>query len=222
MALPEPFAGNPELIAILAVVMRLALAYQRGLTWPEYRTLHAAKRVVFPILDRWEPSGFTSFVNDKGGRRDAEYLRTVEVPYREVVTWLRSGGGTLHLISSVKRRPPDYGDPLSIAHVVWTHADSTQTEAYLFRNDDTTTDVYAHHETSVADPEGHLSDPQTDADPRGVVTQALDERQGVESVPAELGDERAFKQALRQATGDTAREDVEEAVRDGEYVDVNA
>jgi hypothetical protein len=73
----------------------------------------------------------------------------------------------------VKRRPTDHGDPLSIAHIVWDHG-TDQTEAYLFRNDDGSTDVYAHFEPSPETPAEHVnSDNQQDGDPRGVVRDAL-------------------------------------------------
>jgi hypothetical protein len=172
-AVLDALAEWPLLAAALAVVLRAALAYQRGLTWPEYRTCHALKRATFPALDRREPLGYAWFVTDKGGRDDAEYLTTRPGGVRATVDRLRAGGGSLHLINAVKRRPATNGDPYSAAHVVWTHADGTQTEAYLFRNDDGTTDVYAHHEEGVTDPDGHLTGPQTDGDPRGVVRGAL-------------------------------------------------
>lgn len=164
-------AAWPLLAALLATLLRAGLAWQAELSWPEYRLLHAAKRATFPWLQRL-PLGFDSFVNEKGGRDDAEFLTTRAASPRAVVGHLRSVGGSLHLINSVKRRPDGLGDPLSVAHVVWTHGDS-QTEAYLFANADGTTDVYAHYETSVTDPDGHLTDPQHDGDPRGVVREAL-------------------------------------------------
>jgi hypothetical protein len=52
---------------------------------------------------------------------------------------------------------------------VWHHVDGKQTEAYLFRNNDGSTDLYAHVETSVDDPLGHLTDEQLDGDTRGVL-----------------------------------------------------
>jgi hypothetical protein len=166
--------ATPAVAVTVLLAVRAAVAWQRSLTWPEYRLAHAAKRQVFPVLDRLEPAGFTSFVNDKGGRTDGEYLATLDRTVVGVVDALRAGGGDLHLVSSVKRRVADHGDPLSVAHVRWHHDDGTQTEAYMFRNADGTVDLYAHHETAVEDPDGHLTNGQTDGDPRGVVQAALD------------------------------------------------
>lgn len=163
-------------VSALAFILRAGLAWQGELSWYEYRTLHGMKRLAFPRLHPYAKKhvGFSSLVNDKGGRRDAEYLSTDPRGYKRVAGTLRAAGGDLHLISSVKRRPPDYGDPLTVAHVTFLHDDGTQSESYLFRNDDGTTDVYAHHEPSPADPDDHLGgNSQADGDPRGVVREAL-------------------------------------------------
>lgn len=161
----------PELAAVLGVVLRGVLAWQRELSWYEYRTLHGLKRLLFPVLQASTP--FDSFVNTKGGRDDAEFLTTHPESVRATVRQLRRHGGSVHLVSSVKRRPAEHGDPLTRAHVVWTHSDGRQTEAYLFANDDGTTDVYAHAENSATDPVAHLTRGQHDGDPRGVVRAAL-------------------------------------------------
>jgi len=165
-------AEYPELAVALGLLLRAGLAWQSELSWYEYRTLHGLKRVAFPTLERLVPGNL--FVNTKGGRDDAEYLTTVDASIRETVRDLRSNGGTLHLISSLKRRPPEHGDPLTRAHVVWTDG-GEQTEAYCFANADGTTELYAHAEASVTDPVGHLTGPQTDGDPDGVVAAALAE-----------------------------------------------
>jgi hypothetical protein len=178
MDLPE-FLTNPVVLVALAIIMRAGLAWQRSLSWPEYRLLHGLKRAVFPILQRYDPTGFREWVNRKGGRDGPEYVRTVPGGIKDVAGHLRAAGGSLHLLNSIKRRPPGHGDVLSGAHLVWTHADGTQTEVYLFDNDGPNgVDVYAHHETSVTDPEGHLSDGQTDGDPRNVVSLAFPGRGG--------------------------------------------
>jgi hypothetical protein len=161
----------PAVAVALAIALRLARAYQTQLTWPEYRTAHRFKRGLFPLVARLPTVGTAlPWVSDKGGRDDAEYLRTIDGSVRGVVTDLQAAGASLHLLNSLKRRPDTHGDPFTAAHVVWTVAGTTeQVEGYLFRNDDGTVDLYAHGETSVDDPLGHLTDPQTDGDAHGVV-----------------------------------------------------
>lgn len=172
-SVPQLLTDNPALAAALAVVIRLALAYQREFSWQEYHRLHALKRAAFPTLQRYAPAGL-SFVNVKGYRDDAEFVATVDGPLRTAVRRLRDGGGSMHLISSLKRRDTPAGHQYSAAHVVWTHADGQQTEAYLFHAvEGGGIDVYAHAEASVTDVTGHLDGPQTDGDPHGVVHRAL-------------------------------------------------
>jgi len=164
---------TPAAATTLATLLRAALAWQTQLTYPEYRLLHAAKRATFPTLQRVTPSGL-SFVNAKGYHDDAEYLATTDGSVRGVARRLQAGGGSLHLINSIKRRPTPAGEQYSAAHVVWTHDDGQQTEAYLFSAVETPgVDVYAHTEASVTDPDAHLDGPQPDGDPRGVVRAAL-------------------------------------------------
>lgn len=169
-AVIDRLAASPELVIVLAAVIRAAVAWQSELSWYEYRTAHGAKRLLFPSLEAILPG--IIFVNEKGGRDDAEYLATVYAPVREVAADLRANGGTLHLLNSVKRRPTGHGDTLTRAHVVFLDGDE-QTEAYLFANDDGSTDLYAHAEAAVTDPVAHLTAYQTDGDPDGVVTDAL-------------------------------------------------
>jgi hypothetical protein len=157
----------PEASMILGAFLgRVALAWQSQLSWSEYRSLHGIKR----LLARY--AGV--FVHRKGGRDDAEYLTTWQGTPRAAANQLSEAGGSLHLIAAVKQRPATHGDPYSMAHIVWTHADGTQTEVYIFENDDGTADVYVHSETSVTDPVGHLTDTQRDGDGRGIVRDALD------------------------------------------------
>jgi hypothetical protein len=165
---------NPELAAALVAVLRMGLAYQRSVTYTEFRTLHAGKRALFPTLQRVTPSGL-SFVNRKGYRKnDDEYLQTADESVRAVAKRLRRAGGSYHLLSSIKRRKTLAGRQYSVAHLVWTHGDGKQTECYLFRSvEDGKTDVYAHSEASVTNPTDHLDGPQPDGDPRGVVRAGL-------------------------------------------------
>jgi hypothetical protein len=172
MALPGPL-NDPVIIAVITLVVAAVTRWQMGLSWTEYRQVHRLKRRFFPLLDRVSPGGFDSFVNEKGYRDDDEYFRTESRSVKAVWKTLVRQGGSPHLVSSIKRREAPDGSDLSAAHVVWTHDDGTQTEAYLFENGDGSTDIYVHHETATTDVDGHLSDPQTDGDPRGVVTKAL-------------------------------------------------
>jgi len=158
---------NPELVAVLAVVLRLARAYQSELTWPEYRAIHRFKRGVFPLAHMLA-KGKLHLINEKGGRDDAEYVTTVDASPRETATIMRQHGASLHLLCSIKRRPDTHGDPLTAAHVIWT-LEGDQVEAYAFNNNDGTTDVYCHTESSTDDPLAHLTDEQQDGDGYGVL-----------------------------------------------------
>jgi len=153
-------------VAVLAVVVAVVLV-QRTLGWGAYRRIHRLKLRVLPLVDRYT----SLFVISNKAMPDAddEYIMTVDMTVRDTFEALTAAGGSPHLLNSIKRLPDG---TYSAAHVVWIHDDNSQTEAYLFDAGDST-HVYAHHETSVLDPEGHLSDPQRDGDPRGVVADAL-------------------------------------------------
>lgn len=167
MSLPE-FATEPWVLLPLTALMLVLIHYQRGLNWYKYRTLHGLKVMLVPHIDR--ETDFFVIADKRDGRDNPEFLTTVDGTVRGVWEDLLEGGADPHLINSIKRRHfPDGRSQFSDAHAVWLHEDGTQTEAYLFSNDGGTVDVYAHFETGVQDPEGHLSDPQTDGDPRGVV-----------------------------------------------------
>jgi hypothetical protein len=169
MALPDVFT-DPVPLAILTVVLFAIVQYQRTLTWTEYRQIHRLKRRFFPLLDRVWPR----FVHAKGMRDDAEFLTQRNQSVKAVFKQLVAEGGSPHVLSSLKVRVNDEGRrQYTAAHVVWTHDDNSQTEAYLFGVNGVT-DVYAHHEPSVITVKEHL-DPanQTDGDVRGVVRDAL-------------------------------------------------
>jgi len=162
----------PAAWAVIGIVVAALVAYQRSLGWQEYQTIHRAKRRLLPFVDRLGP---WFVVSDKGGRDDAEYVATVSMPARAVYEQLRRDGFSPHLVNSIKRRPhPETGDPqYTAAHLVQFHPDQrrdTQTEVYLFANAGPSTDVYAHHETSVREGEDHLTDTrQVDGDPEGTL-----------------------------------------------------
>jgi len=165
--LPQIIASNPALAILAALVLRSILAWQKELSWYEYRTLHGLK---WTLAKRYpsDTIGPISLVNRKGGDEDAEYLGYSEATPREVVRELRANGFTLHLLASLKVAE---GTP-SYAQLSYQHDDGTQTECYLFRSGDGTS-VYSHHERSAASIE-HLTDTdQQDADPRGVVPEHI-------------------------------------------------
>jgi len=173
MALPEAF-NDPVLFAALTLAVLAVLQYQRTLSWVEYRRIHALKVRFLPIIDRYT----NLFVISRKGTptEDAEYLTTVSGSVGDVFKRLVAGGGSPHLINSVKVRPYNGGSQYSAAHVVWTHDDGSQTEAYLFqRGVPSAVEVYAHHEPSVVNVDDHLSGEQEDGDPRGVVRAALED-----------------------------------------------
>lgn len=166
-----PILETPEGIAAVTLAVVAVLYWQKSLNWREYRTVHRAKVLLAPLVDAHTPYFVLS---EKAYRnKSPEFLATRDEGVRAV--WERlCESGSPHLISSVKvREHPEAGRQYSAAHVVWTHSDQTQTEAYLFANPDGTTDVYCHHETSVADADGHLSEGGVAGDPKGVVRDAL-------------------------------------------------
>ena len=171
MTIADQIFGDPALVALLAVVIRAVVAYQRGLSWYEYRTLHGLKRLLFPRLDGRVG---VSLVNEKGGVSDDEFVGHRTGSVKTIARTLVRAGGSYHLVCSIKRRHlRGRRQEYSAAHVVWFHDDDTQTEAYLFKHK-RGVDVYAHHETAVTDPDGHIENTQqVDGDPRGIVTAAL-------------------------------------------------
>ncbi len=170
MSLPD-ILSNPIAYIALVVIVATAMHYQRGLTWSEYRMLHTAKTIAFPILHRYRPY----FVSPKGYRDESdEYIGTVAMSVKTAARAAQAVGHDLHLISSIKRRTADDSAQYSAAHLVYTHTDGYQTEIYLFDNGDGSVDVYAHHEPTTTNPEDHLdTDKQTGGDPAGVVPDKL-------------------------------------------------
>lgn len=169
----EQILSDPRLVAGLTVALAVALVAQRFLGWRRYVTLHRLRVFAFPFLNGRE--GLFLVSRKEYREDDAEYLGTVDASVRAVFgTLTGDADGSPHLLSSIKARPlPDGGTQYSAAHVVWTHTDGSQTEAYLFRGVDGGTDVYAHHEPSVMTPRKHLEGAQTDGDPRQVIGPAV-------------------------------------------------
>jgi hypothetical protein len=196
MALPEIFS-DPLPYAALIVTLVAVVAWQASIGFGTAHRINRFKRAVFPLADRFRrplvrrvrrhsPTLATvlngtipHLIHDKGRHDDPEYLETWACRPGEAFTRLSKAGFSANVASSLKRRPaPVEGSvQYSALSMAYYHDDGTQTEVYAFDNPDGTIDVYAHHETSVTDPEGHLSDPQADGDPRGVVPSAPSEAQ---------------------------------------------
>ena len=171
MSLPAVF-DQPLAYALLVVAVYAALRYQATLTWTEYRPLHAAKVRLAPVAN----AVWSGVVNEKGGRDDAEFVGTTDRSVPDTFRYLTERGFRPHLVNSVKRRtgPKAYAPQYSAAHLVAIHSDGRQTEAYLFRADDEHTDVYAHVETAVTDPHGHIeATEQVDGDARDTLPPGL-------------------------------------------------
>jgi len=179
--LPDPTAllTNPVFVLVVAVVIRYAVAYQRQLSWPEYRTLHAAKRALFPVLDPVFPR--FALVNAKAYRDDSpEFVLAYTQGFRPAVRALRDAGASLHLLSSLKVRETPEGQQYTAAHLRWRNDDGRQTEVFLFHSvDGPGVDVYTHTEAWVEDPDSHVRDTeQVPGDPEGRVKDALVEHAG--------------------------------------------
>lgn len=169
---------NPEVLAALTAAIIAVVRYQASMSWREYRMIHRLKTALFPLLDRYTTIS-VSFVNSKAGREsDDEFVGTYDGGLRGCARALLDDGFVYHLVNSVKSRPrPSGGSQYSQAHLVKIHDDGKQTEVYLFHGlDGQGVDVYAHVETAVTDPDGHiLETEQVDGDARGTLDGAFDE-----------------------------------------------
>lgn len=162
----ETIFASPLLVAALVAVLIVAVHYQRGLNYREYRTAHLVKSRLFaafekPIEDRLG----AGIVNDKGYRDDEEFIETVDKSPREVFRRVRQEhNASPHLLAATKRRSTPDGSQLTHSQLVKFDDDKNrQTEFYLFDNGDGSTDLYGHDEVSVFNPEDHLKN--TDQQP---------------------------------------------------------
>jgi len=114
-------------------------------------------------------------VTTKQYREDDEYLVTLDRTPRELARAFGRLGIDQHMIAGSKRRETPDGMQWSHSQWAYQHDDGKQTEMWLYTNEDGTTDVYAHHEDSVFDADGHLSVPYTPGDPKGVLDPILTE-----------------------------------------------
>jgi len=159
---------DPWVLALLGVVLFALVQYQQTLTWTEYRTVHALKRGLFPLIDK--RTGLF-VISRKGGRDDPEFVTTLDMPVQEVFNRLNKDEFDAHLLNSLKKRkhPTKAGFQYSAAHLFKFHEDETQTEIYLF-DVNGKTDIYAHVETWVLSPMDHLVNTnQQDGDEKDVL-----------------------------------------------------
>jgi hypothetical protein len=181
------WAVEPTAWIAVSLVMYAVLRWQRAFTYYEYTAIHRVKRRVLPLIDRLSrpiirgvrrqsPALGSAaryilphLIHEKGDRSDDEYMATWELSRRELYRAITGEGWSPHVLSSLKARSYAAEIQYSDIHAVYQHDDGTQTEMYTFTNPDGTHDIYAHHETSVVDPQGHLTDPQRDGDPRDVI-----------------------------------------------------
>lgn len=160
----EMVLSEPLLLGALTVAVIVGAHYQAGLTYREFRFTHVAKCYLFAALDPWARARGRPLVRTKG---DADYVETVDENAR---AWASTLWGPFdpHLIATAKRRRVGAGHQWAHSQFVHFHNDGTQTEVYLFANDDGTTDVYAHVEGAITDPEAHLTADQRHGDARDV------------------------------------------------------
>lgn len=156
----ETIFASPLLLGALIGAIIIAVHYQRGLTYTEYRTAHLIKVYLFRAVEsQAEKRLGARIINDKRFRDDEEFIRTIDRQPRAVFKKIRNEENAYpHLVASVKRRETPDGPQLTHSQLVrFSHDDGRQDEFYLFYNGDGTTDLYGHNEVSVFDPEAHLN-----------------------------------------------------------------
>lgn len=170
MSIQETFLQNPEYIAVVTVLVFLVFSYQHSLSYREYIYANSVKGVIFRLADPYFRKRGRPLLREKGTKEVSdEYVTSVDKSLRGVYSAFRENGFTPHLIATTKISDGQLAD----VQMVFVHEDGKQTEVILF-NRGGTIDVYAHVETAVFDPDGHLTDGQQSGDPRGVVMRALD------------------------------------------------
>lgn len=105
------------------------------------------------------------------GRRD--YITTAQAPPDTVERALLDAGYQRNLVSAAKYRRYDETKQWTVGQYVVDPVNTDwQHHVYLFPVADGT-DVYGHRETTVRQPEGHLTDPQVHGDPNHRVRTVL-------------------------------------------------
>lgn len=183
--IPSAVYDRPALLAILLVAVAAAVHWQAGLSYREYILAHRLKCYLFSILNPAATRHGRPLVRTKGpaGQSD-EFVTTVKKPPRAVARRLH-GPFETHLVATAKARerlrPDPYDYPtkeLQFAHSQWVtfydiDGERWQTEVYLFERSHWT-DVYAHAEPAVTDPQNHTEGRQLPGDAHGKFAEIFD------------------------------------------------
>jgi len=172
--IPELVLGNPALSAALTVVVLALVHYQSGLSYREFRAIHIVRCRVFALLNSWARKRGRPLVATAAppGESSAFVMHVGDTP-RAVARRITDVFGP-HLVATVKRRETAEGWQWAHSQWVQKHGDGLQTEVFLFAAPGIGTAVYAHVETSVTDPEGHITDAVRPGDGRGAFKTAFD------------------------------------------------
>lgn len=170
ITLDTPLAEPAFILGLTAAIVVLYF-YTSALSYPEFVALTRVKHYVSLIIAPIASKRGLEIVATKP-YRGKEFVTTVDATPREVSQKLEAYGFDKHLIAGSKRRQTKDGKQWAHTQWAYQHKDTQQTEVFIFPNGDNTTDIYAHVETSVYDPEGHLEDYQELGDTRGAFRKA--------------------------------------------------
>jgi len=141
-------------VVALAVVLRIGIAYQRGLSYREVVAIEWMKTHGARHFNAWLTRRFDRPLTQEAHTED--FIGVIEATPREIVSGVRPPFQP-NLFSTAKYRTHD--DNAEWAHSQWAEyydrdGEPWQTHVYLFPVDGQTA-VYAHTEPSVTDPDAH-------------------------------------------------------------------
>lgn len=165
----DQLLAEPVFVLALAFIIIVAYHYVKRMPYSEFVFLTQVKNRVFLLLDPLARQRGLRLVTTKQYRNDDEFLRTTSFSPRVLAKRFKQAGLDQHIIAGSKRRKTPDGKQWAHSHYAYQHDDGTQTEVWIYPNSDNSTDIYAHNEESVFDPDGHLETPFTPGDPRGVL-----------------------------------------------------
>lgn len=170
----DTLLGDPAFVLALSIVILVGYHYIARMPYSEFVLATQLKHRLAAITGPYAQSRGLRIVTTKQYREDDEYVATVGKSPRQLATAFKSAGINQHLIAGSKRR--ETPDGLQWSHTQWTyqHDDGRQTEVWVYPNGNGSTDIYAHREASVFDPDDHLSTPFDPGDPAGVLDGIVD------------------------------------------------